>query len=163
MRFIDPTLYASGRSQPELELLAAAGCMALVEPTTWRGLDRRFAESFLDDFERLIVAEARRALGLRLGYAACLGVPPQEARQLGIANRVVELRPRFLGHERVAAIGEPWLSYFDSEVLARRLQTLGAVEIDDLGPPEIQLRVFGNIDPPRTRKGGHIIWVRWPG
>jgi predicted metal-dependent TIM-barrel fold hydrolase len=106
MRFIDPAFFASCRSMPELELLAAAGAMAVVEPITWPGLNRRFAESFLDDFERLIVAEARRALSLRLGYAACLGVPPQEARQQAIATRVVELMPRFLGHERVAGIGE---------------------------------------------------------
>lgn len=106
MRFIDPAFFASCRSMPELELLAAAGGMAVVEPITWPGLNRRFAESFLDDFERLIVAEARRALSLRLGYAACLGVPPQEARQLAIATRVIDLMPRFLGHERVAGIGE---------------------------------------------------------
>ena len=105
MRFIDPTLYASSRSLPELELLAAAGAMALVEPMTWQGLDRRFAETFCDEFERLIVAEARRALSLRLGYAACLGVPAREAR-CPVARRVVELMPRFLGHERVAGIGE---------------------------------------------------------
>jgi hypothetical protein len=106
MRYIDPCLFASCRSMPELELLAAAGGMALVEPMTWRGLDRRFAESFLDDFERLIVAEARRALSLRLGYAACLGVPPQEARHGAIAARVIDLMPRFLGNDRVAGIGE---------------------------------------------------------
>jgi methyltransferase (TIGR00027 family) len=63
---------------------------------------------------------------------------------------------------RVASIGEPWLSYFDSEALAVRLNGLGTVEIDDLGPPEIQLHVFGNYDPPRARKGGHILWARWP-
>ncbi|MNS01052.1 TatD related DNase [compost metagenome] len=110
MRFIDPTLYASRRGLPELELLAAAGAMAVVEPTTWQGIERRFAESHLDDFERLITGEARRAFTVRLGYAACLGVPPQEAEDEALARRVLERMPRFLGHERVAAIGEAGLS-----------------------------------------------------
>lgn len=109
MRFIDPTLYASRRGLPELELLAAAGAMAVVEPTTWQGLERRFAESHLDDFERLITAEARRASAVRLGYAACLGVPPQEAADEALARRVLDRMPRFLGHERVAAVGEAGL------------------------------------------------------
>lgn len=117
MRFIDPTLYASQRSLPELELLAAAGAMAIVEPVTWQGLDRRFAETYCDEFERLMVAEARRALSLRLGYAACLGVPAREAG-CPVARRVVELMPRFLGHERVAGIGEVGLEHGSEEEAA---------------------------------------------
>ena len=62
----------------------------------------------------------------------------------------------------VAAIGEPWLSFFDSDDLAGRLKALGAAEIDDLGPEEIRRRVFGNPEPSPFRRGGHILWARWP-
>ncbi|HVW93710.1 MAG TPA: class I SAM-dependent methyltransferase [Devosia sp.] len=61
----------------------------------------------------------------------------------------------------VAAIGEPWLSYFDSADLAARLAALGAAELDDLGPVEIQRRIFRRPDPIPTRSGGHILWTRW--
>lgn len=114
MRFIEPTLYASQRSLPELALLAATGAVAVVEPMTWLGVDRRFPETYMDDFERLLVAESRRALTLRLGYAACLGVGAREARQPEVAERVIALMPRFLGHERVAAIGEVGLEHGDA-------------------------------------------------
>lgn len=64
--------------------------------------------------------------------------------------------------ERVAALGEPWLSYFDSGDLAARLTALGAVDIGDLGPAEIQRFVFGIPEPAHTGGGGHILWARWP-
>jgi predicted metal-dependent TIM-barrel fold hydrolase len=118
MRFIEPTLYASQRSLPELALLAATGAVALVEPMTWPGVDRRFPETYMDDFERLLIAESRRALTLRLGYAACLGVGAREARQSEVAARVIALMPRFLGHERVAAIGEIGLEHGDEAEVA---------------------------------------------
>jgi methyltransferase (TIGR00027 family) len=61
----------------------------------------------------------------------------------------------------VAALGEPWLSFFDSAELAGRLKTLGATEIDDLGPLEIQRHVFGIPEPRYSGAGGHILWARW--
>lgn len=106
MRFIDPTIYASRRSVAELEIMRTAGLMGIVEPTTWLGTDRHFPETFLDDFERAIGPEARRALQLGIGYAACVGVTAKEANNQASAHRVIEAMPRFLGHERVVGIGE---------------------------------------------------------
>jgi methyltransferase (TIGR00027 family) len=63
---------------------------------------------------------------------------------------------------RVATLGEPWLSYFDSAELGRRLRALGAGEIDDLGPLEIQRYVFAIPEPRYAGAGGHILWARWP-
>jgi methyltransferase (TIGR00027 family) len=63
---------------------------------------------------------------------------------------------------RVAALGEPWLSYFDSADLERRLRALGAAEIDDLGPREIQRYIFSIPEPRYSGAGGHILWARWP-
>ena len=61
----------------------------------------------------------------------------------------------------VAAIGEPWLSYFDSAELKMRLRALGAVEVEDLGPLEIQRHIFGVPQPRYSGAGGHILWARW--
>jgi methyltransferase (TIGR00027 family) len=63
--------------------------------------------------------------------------------------------------ERVAALGEAWLSYFDSAELEARLRGLGAVEIEDLGPLEIQRYIFGIPEPRYSGAGGHILWARW--
>ena len=62
---------------------------------------------------------------------------------------------------RTAAIGEPWLSYFDSAELLRELHARGYGEIEDRGIAEIAVRFFD------TRKceakddpGPHIIHAR---
>jgi methyltransferase (TIGR00027 family) len=63
---------------------------------------------------------------------------------------------------RVEAIGEPWLSYFDSADLERRLMQFGAVEVEDLAPLDIQRYIFGIPEPRYSGAGGHIVWARWP-
>lgn len=106
MRFIDPAIYASRRSYAELELMTAAGLVAVLEPFTVYGTPRRFAETFLDDFERLIGPERQRARKLGLGYAAAVGVPAAEANNPAIATRVLDMLPGYLAQEAVVAVGE---------------------------------------------------------
>lgn len=106
MPFIDATFYASRRSATELEMLVAAGAASLVEPVTWQGQRRRFAESFIEDFERLLGREADRAAALGLGYGVCMGVPAGDALDPGMVEVVLDHLPRFLAQPRVVAIGE---------------------------------------------------------
>ena len=63
---------------------------------------------------------------------------------------------------RVAAIGEPWVSFFDSAELAGELRALGAVEIEDFGPLEIQRDILRLAEPRPAGAGGHVLWARWP-
>jgi methyltransferase (TIGR00027 family) len=58
---------------------------------------------------------------------------------------------------RVAALGEPWINYFEAATLRTKLIQLGFSEIEDLGPPEISARYFpGRVSSP-PEKGGHIV------
>jgi len=62
--------------------------------------------------------------------------------------------------ERVAALGEPFLSYFEPADLHALLAGLGLVKTDDLNPRDIVSRLIG-ADPgenARTR-GGHVIFA----
>jgi methyltransferase (TIGR00027 family) len=59
--------------------------------------------------------------------------------------------------ERVARIGEPWLTYFTPEELAAELTALGFAEIEDLGPAGLAARFFGRTDVPPGTAGGHLI------
>lgn len=125
MRFIDPAIYASRRSLPELELMATAGLVAVIEPTTWFGTDRRYPETYFDDYERQLGPEARRAFQAGLGYGAALGVTPHEANNLALAQRVLEVLPRYLANERVVAIGEIGLERgtpAEEEIFRRQLR-----------------------------------------
>jgi methyltransferase (TIGR00027 family) len=62
--------------------------------------------------------------------------------------------------ERVAALGEPWLSYFTPADLHGRLRGLGLGEIEDLGPREIAVRYLGAPAGRAASAGGHVIRAR---
>ncbi len=60
--------------------------------------------------------------------------------------------------ERVAALGEPWQSFFEPEELARDLKDLGFTQTEDLGPAEIQARYFtGRSDGLHPGRSGHLM------
>lgn len=106
MHFIDATIYASRRSPAELELMSAAGAISVIEPIAWLGTNRQYAETYLEDFERLVGPETRRAANFGLGYGVCLGILPHEAGQSGVAQAVLNALPRYLEQDNVVAIGE---------------------------------------------------------
>lgn len=106
MYFIDATIYASRRSPAELELMSAAGATSVIEPIAWLGTNRQYAETYLEDFERLVGPEARRAAHFGLGYGVCLGILPHEAAQSGVAQAVLNALPRYLEQDNVVAVGE---------------------------------------------------------
>jgi O-methyltransferase involved in polyketide biosynthesis len=68
---------------------------------------------------------------------------------------------RAAGHEalaaRVAAIGEPFASFFETDVLCTRLRTLGFTEIEDIGPAQIAERFFPGRLGKASDRGGHVV------
>jgi methyltransferase (TIGR00027 family) len=71
---------------------------------------------------------------------------------------------------RVAALGEPFLSYFEPAALHAELADLGFDRIDDLGRTALVARHFPSAPAgPRSDRGGHVLFaatrsstVRWP-
>lgn len=61
--------------------------------------------------------------------------------------------------ERVAALGEPFRSYFDPAEMTALLKSNGFGKIEDLGPREIGARFFRRRIP-AGRAGGHVVWAR---
>jgi methyltransferase (TIGR00027 family) len=67
--------------------------------------------------------------------------------------------------ERVAALGEPFLTYFEPADLHAELARLGLERIDDLGPRalvERHIRPGAPADPARADRGGHVIFAATP-
>ena len=58
---------------------------------------------------------------------------------------------------RVSALGEPWITYFDTSDLRARLSALGFTEVEDLGPRDIRSRCFPNAPGTPPASGGHIL------
>jgi methyltransferase (TIGR00027 family) len=58
---------------------------------------------------------------------------------------------------RVAALGEPWINYFDAAGLRARLVELGFGEVEDLGLREIAARYFPDRVGGMPERGGHVV------
>lgn len=65
--------------------------------------------------------------------------------------------------ERVAAVGEPIVGFYEPGALARDLGALGMTEQEDFNSREIAIRFFG-VPPDQVPSGaaGHVIWARRP-
>jgi methyltransferase (TIGR00027 family) len=60
--------------------------------------------------------------------------------------------------KRVAAAGEPWVSWFEPNQLRQALHDAGFTRIDDLGPDDLNHRYFGDrVDGMRVGSLAHII------
>ncbi|MFZ2030781.1 MAG: SAM-dependent methyltransferase [Vitreimonas sp.] len=61
--------------------------------------------------------------------------------------------------ERVAALGEPWISFFEPAALHAKLRELGFRDIEDMRGGEIGERYLGlpKADTPAVSGGGHIL------
>jgi methyltransferase (TIGR00027 family) len=61
--------------------------------------------------------------------------------------------------DRVAALGEPWLSYFEPPALHALLGDLGFTGIEDLGPPALAARYWPGAKGPFPERGGHVLFA----
>jgi methyltransferase (TIGR00027 family) len=57
----------------------------------------------------------------------------------------------------VAALGEAWVTYFETDALRAKLTNLGFSEVEDLGPAQIASRYFPARAASLPDKGGHVV------
>jgi methyltransferase (TIGR00027 family) len=60
--------------------------------------------------------------------------------------------------DRVAALGEPWVSYFDPAEIRTALSDVGFTRFEDLGTEAIMERYLG-VTPTRRGAGPHVLWA----
>ena len=61
--------------------------------------------------------------------------------------------------ERVAALGEPWLSYFEPSDLTTMLAELGFATVEDLGPSGMAARYWPDVQGAIPERGGHVLFA----
>jgi uncharacterized protein len=83
-----------------------AGCQAVCEPAFWAGFDRSSAQGFFDYFCQLTEYEPRRAAKFGLPHYCWLCINPKESEDLGLAEEVLSIIPKFLDRSNVLGIGE---------------------------------------------------------
>jgi methyltransferase (TIGR00027 family) len=136
------------------------------------------------DFEREGLAQGLARAGFRSDHPAYfqwLGVVPYLTREAvtatldfiaGIAGSAVVFDymeplenhgPGRRAHlqataEKAAALGEPWLSFFEPADLSRTLHEKGFVTVEDLGMADIAERFYGTLkDGLLLGSGGHVL------
>lgn len=106
MMIIDPHVHMSARTTDDYEAMAAAGVVAVIEPSFWLGQPRTQVGSFQDYFSSLVGWEPFRAAQFGIKHYCTIGLNSKEANNEALAEQVIELLPLYLHKENVVAIGE---------------------------------------------------------
>jgi len=106
MIFIDPHVHMTSRTTDDYEAMAAAGVVAIIEPSFWLGQPRTQVGSFQDYFSSLVGWEPFRASQFGIKHYCTIGLNSKEANNEALAEQVMELLPLYLHKENVVAVGE---------------------------------------------------------
>jgi len=106
MKLFDPHIHMTSRTTMDYEAMAQAGIVAVVEPSFWGGQPRTHVGTFEDYFSMLIGWERFRASQFGVRHFCALSLNPKEANNPNVAQGVIDLLPRYLPKEGVAAVGE---------------------------------------------------------
>lgn len=106
MHYIDPHIHMTSRTTDDYEAMAAAGIVAIIEPSFWLGQPRTQVGSFQDYFSSLVGWEPFRASQFGIKHYCTIGLNSKEANNEALAEQVMELLPLYLIKENVVAVGE---------------------------------------------------------
>lgn len=106
MMFIDPHIHMISRTTDDYEAMRQAGVVAVIEPAFWIGQPRTNVGSMLDYFSMIVGWERFRAEQFGISHYCTIGLNAKEANNEALAEKTMELLPRYAGKEGVVAIGE---------------------------------------------------------
>jgi uncharacterized protein len=106
MKLFDPHIHMTSRTTMDYEAMAAAGVVAVVEPSFWLGQPRTHVGTFEDYFNTLLGWERFRASQFGVRHFCTLSLNPKEANNPRVAQGVIDLLPRYLTKDGVVAVGE---------------------------------------------------------
>lgn len=106
LQFIDPHVHMTSRTTDDYEAMAAAGVVAVIEPSFWLGQPRTQVGSFQDYFSSLVGWEPFRASQFGVKHYCTIGLNSKEANNEPLAEQVMDLLPLYLHKEGVVAVGE---------------------------------------------------------
>lgn len=118
MKFIDPHIHMTSRTTDDYQAMAAAGIVAIIEPSFWMGQARTQVGSFQDYFSSLVGWERFRASQFGIKHYCTIGLNSKEANNEALAEQVMELLPLYASKEGVVGIGE--IGYDDQTELEDR-------------------------------------------
>ena len=106
LMIIDPHVHMTSRTTDDYEAMAAAGIVAVIEPSFWLGQPRTQVGSFQDYYSSLVGWEPFRASQFGIKHYCTIGLNSKEANNEALAEQVIELLPLYFHKNNVVAIGE---------------------------------------------------------
>src|SRR5215467_2895673 len=106
MDMFDPHIHMTSRTTDDYRAMAAAGIVAIVEPSFWLGQPRSHVGTFEDYFLALVGWERFRARQFGVHHFCTIGLNPKEANNPDVAPGVMELLPLYMEKESCVAVGE---------------------------------------------------------
>jgi len=106
MKFLDSHVHMVSRTTDDYQRMAAAGTVAIIEPSFWQGQPRTEIGTYKDYYNTLIGFERFRASQFGIRHYCTIGLNPKEANNEYLAEQVMELLPLYICKEGVVGIGE---------------------------------------------------------
>ncbi len=106
MKFIDPHIHMISRTTDDYEAMQQAGVVAVIEPAFWIGQPRTDVASMMDYFSMIVGWERFRAEQFGIQHYCTIGLNAKEANNEKLAEKTMDLLPRYAAKEGVVAIGE---------------------------------------------------------
>ena len=106
MKFIDHHVHMYSRTTDDYRRMAAAGIVAIMEPSFWLGSPRRGPQTFWDYWEHMIRFEPKRAAAVGIDYYCAISVNPKESEDPVLAEETIAAMGPYLDRDRVIAVGE---------------------------------------------------------
>ena len=94
------------RTTDDYARMAAAGVVAVIEPSFWLGQPRTSVGSFIDYLSMLVGWERFRAGQFGIRHYCTIGLNSKEANNPELAEEVMDILPRYLCKEGVVGVGE---------------------------------------------------------
>lgn len=106
MQFIDPHVHMISRTTDDYEAMRRSGVVAVIEPAFWIGQPRTNVGSMMDYFSMIVGWERFRAEQFGIQHYCTIGLNAKEANNEELAEKTMDLIPRYANKEGVVAIGE---------------------------------------------------------
>lgn len=106
MNYVEHHIHMYSRTTDDYARMAAAGIVAIMEPSFWLGSPRRSPGTFWDYWNHMIGFEPTRSKAVGIDYYCAISVNPKESEDPGLANETLTRIDDYLDREPVVAIGE---------------------------------------------------------
>jgi len=120
------------RTTDDYDAMSKAGIEVIVQPSFWLGSPRTSVGTFEDYWEHMITFETKRAKEFGIEHFVCISVNPKEASERPLALDAMQAMTKYLGRERVVALGElgyNLINHLEEEIFVKQMDIAAQLDM----------------------------------